>query len=191
MATNLDTTACWHTVVPTVLGELTLVRDVDALLGVYYPNHWHRPDPAAFGPRCDTAFDEVAAQLGEYLAGKRNEFDLPVRWDGDEFQQRVWSLIQRVPYGGTLTYGDLARDLGGGTTAQEVGAAVSRNPLCIVLPCHRIVGATGKLTGYAGGLARKRFLLDLEQRDQPPLWPSAFDSGSPDGCASGRAAPGR
>lgn len=78
-----------------------------------------------------------------------------------------------------MSYGALAGDLGGGTTAQEVGAAVDRNPLCIVVPCHRVVGAAGRLTGYAGGLARKRFLLDLEQSDQLSLWPPAFDSGSP------------
>jgi methylated-DNA-[protein]-cysteine S-methyltransferase len=169
---NMETagTGRWHSVVPTVLGELTLVRDRDALLGVYYPNHWYRPGEAAFGPRRDDGFEEAAVQLGEYLAGQRHEFDLPLRAEGDAVQRRVWSLIQRVPYGETVTYGALARDLGDGSTAQEVGAAVGRNPLCIVLPCHRVIGANGKPTGYAGGLRRKRFLLELEQSQQP-LWP--------------------
>ena len=159
----MESTARTHTRVSTAIGELTLVRDEEALLGVYYRNHWGRPDPSAFGPRHDTGFDEAVAQLDAYLAGQRTAFDLPVRLEGDEFQQRVWSRVQRVPYGATVTYGALARELGDGTTAQEVGAAVGRNPLCIVVPCHRVVGAAGKLTGYAGGLARKRFLLDLEQ----------------------------
>ena len=159
----MESTARTHTRVSTAIGELTLVRDEEALLGVYYRNHWGRPDPSAFGPRRDTGFDEAVAQLDAYLAGQRTAFDLPVRLEGDEFQQRVWCRVQRMPYGATVTYGALARELGDGTTAQEVGAAVGRNPLCIVVPCHRVVGAAGKLTGYAGGLARKRFLLDLEQ----------------------------
>jgi len=160
---NVESTARTHTRVSTAIGELTLVRDEEALLGVYYRHHWGRPGPSAFGARRHTGFDEAVAQLDAYLAGQRTTFDLPVRVEGDEFQQRVWSRVQRVPYGTTVTYGALARELGDGTTAQEVGAAVGRNPLCIVVPCHRVVGAGGKLTGYAGGLSRKRFLLDLEQ----------------------------
>ena len=86
----------------------------------------------------------------------------PLATNGDEYQERVWSLVRQIPYGETVTYGDLAGQLGGGTTPQEVGAAVGRNPVCLLVPCHRVVGAGGKLTGYAGGLARKRLLLDLE-----------------------------
>ena len=82
--------------------------------------------------------------------------------DGDERQERVWELVRTIPYGETATYGELARRLGAGTTAQEVGAAMGRNPVCLLVPCHRVVGAGGKMTGYAGGLVRKRFLLDLE-----------------------------
>jgi methylated-DNA-[protein]-cysteine S-methyltransferase len=169
MATDTASATSWHTVVPTALGELTLVRDADALLGLYFPNHWYRPDPVTFGPRRADGFDEAAGQLGEYLAGQRREFDLALGPRGDEFQQLVWNLVRQVPYGDTVTYGALARRLGGDVTAQQVGAAVGRNPLCIVLPCHRVVGAAGKLTGYAGGLARKRHLLDLEQTGLPPL----------------------
>lgn len=171
MAKQAAVSERWHSVVPTVLGELTLVRDEEALLGVYFPHHWYRPGAAAFGSRRDEGFDEVADQLGEYLAGARREFDLPVRAEGDALQRRVWALVRRVPYGETTTYGALARELGGGSTPQEVGAAVGRNPLCIVLPCHRVIGADGTLTGYAGGLRRKRFLLELEQAQQA-LWPA-------------------
>ena len=94
-----------------------------------------------------------ATQLAEYFRGERVEFDVPVIADGTELQRRVWDLVRQVPYGQTSTYGRLARELGDGTTPQEVGAAVGRNPLCILIPCHRIVSSTGKLTGYAGGLA--------------------------------------
>jgi methylated-DNA-[protein]-cysteine S-methyltransferase len=167
MATN--TAMSWHTVVSTELGELTLVRDADALLGLYFPNHWYRPNPVTFGPRRADGFDEAAGQLGEYLAGERRDFGLALRPRGDEFQRRVWDLARQVPYGDTVTYGALAGRLGGDVTAQKVGAAVGRNPLCILVPCHRVVGAAGKLTGYAGGLARKRHLLDLEQTGTPPL----------------------
>jgi methylated-DNA-[protein]-cysteine S-methyltransferase len=151
-----------HTVLPTDLGELTVVRDEEALTGLYFPRHWPRPDRAAFGQRADEGFEEVARQLGEYLTGERSAFELPLKVTGGEFDRRVWSLIERIPYGQTATYGDLARDLGPGTDPRDVGAAVGRNPVSIVIPCHRVVGATGKLTGYAGGLARKRALLEIE-----------------------------
>jgi methylated-DNA-[protein]-cysteine S-methyltransferase len=165
----MATATSWHTVVSTMLGELTLVRDANALRGLYFPHHWYRPDPATFGPRRSDGFDEIAGQLDEYLTGQRREFDLPLDPRGDEFQLRVWDLIRQIPYGDTVTYGTLASRLGGDVTAQQVGAAVGRNPLSIVVPCHRVVGASGKLTGYAGGLARKRHLLDLEQTGLPPL----------------------
>ncbi|MCU1399964.1 MAG: O-6-methylguanine methyltransferase [Acidimicrobiales bacterium] len=102
-------------------------------------------------------------QLAEYFNGDRREFDVPAIADGSELQRRVWELVSEVPYGETTTYGYLARQLADGTTPQEVGAAVGRNPLCILIPCHRIISSTGKLTGYAGGLRRKQFLLDLER----------------------------
>jgi methylated-DNA-[protein]-cysteine S-methyltransferase len=151
-----------YTVIDSPLGELTLVSDGTALTGLYYPHHWYKPDPATFGPRSG-GFDEVERQLAEYFAGTRETFeDLPVRLTGDAFQRRVWSLIADIPYGETRTYGDLARSLGDVSPARDVGAAVGRNPVSIVVPCHRVVGKDGKLTGYAGGLARKRHLLDLE-----------------------------
>ncbi len=158
-----------HTVVGSPLGDLTLVADDGSLTGLYFRHHWYRPDPASFGARDDTGFGDVTRQLSEYFAGERTEFDLPLDPRGDGFQQLVWKLISRIPYGQTTSYGDLARQLGDGTAAKDVGQAVGRNPLSVIVPCHRVVGRDGQLTGYAGGLARKRFLLDLEQRaDQ--LW---------------------
>ena len=152
-----------HTVLETRLGMVTVVREEGALTGLYFPRHWPRPDRTAFGRRVDEGFEDVARQLGEYLDGERSEFELPLKIKGSEFDRRVWELISGVPYGETTTYGDLARSLGAGTDPRDVGAAVGRNPLCVVIPCHRVVGATGKLTGYAGGLARKRALLEIEQ----------------------------
>ncbi len=159
---TVGTVAATHTTIASKLGELTVVAREGTVVGLYFPGHWPRPDPASFGTWSDVGFSAVRDQIGEYLAGDRQEFEVPIATNGDEYQERVWSLVRRIPYGETATYGDLARQLGDGTTPQEVGAAVGRNPVCLLVPCHRVVGAGGKLTGYAGGLARKRFLLDLE-----------------------------
>jgi len=163
MVTGKQTVTAEHTVLSTRLGDLTIVRDDDHLIGLYFPHHWYRPDPVTFGRRSDQGFEDAARQLAEYLAGTRTDFDLPTEARGNRFQRRVWELIVQIPYGHTTSYGDLARRLGGAATAQEVGAAVSRNPLCILIPCHRVIGSTGKLTGYAGGLKRKQGLLELER----------------------------
>lgn len=152
-----------HTVLTTRLGELTVVRDGGLLTGVYFPRHWPRPDRAAFGTRTDRGFEEVTTQVDEYLAGSQSAFDVPFEARGTEFQRRVWDLIMQVPYGQTTTYGALARRLGQDVSPQDVGAAVGRNPLCLLIPCHRVIGSGGRLTGYAGGLHRKRTLLETEQ----------------------------
>ena len=152
-----------HTVLATSLGDLTLVREGEALTGLYFPRHWPRPDRAAFGPRTDAGFEDAARQLAEYLAGERDEFELTLKTTGGEFDRRAWELIAAVPYGQTTTYGELGRQLGPGTDPRDVGAAVGRNPLSIIVPCHRVIGSNGNLTGYAGGLDRKRALLQLEQ----------------------------
>ena len=167
------TTAVTHAMIASRVGNLTVVARGGIVVGLYFPRHWYRPDRASFGPYSDSGFDAVRDQIGQYLAGDRQDFTLPVATRGDEYQERVWALVGQIPYGETATYGDLARQLGDGTSPQEVGTAVGRNPVCLVVPCHRVVGAGGKLTGYAGGLARKRFLLDLE----------AEVSGRPAGCS--------
>jgi len=156
-----------HTVLATRLGMVTVVREEEALTGLYFARHWPRPDWTAFGPRTDEGFEDVARQLGEYLGGDRRLFEFPVKIKGAGFDRRVWELVAGVPYGETTTYGDLARGLGAGTDPRDVGAAVGRNPLCIVIPCHRVIGSTGKLTGYAGGLGRKRTLLEIEHARAP------------------------
>jgi methylated-DNA-[protein]-cysteine S-methyltransferase len=153
-----------HTIIDSPIGELTLVADEGKLTGVYFPHHWYKPDPDTFGPRSDAGFEQVTEQLAEYFAGDRKRFELPVEPGGVAFQALIWGLIEEIPYGETVTYGDLAREAGGGATPKDVGAAVGRNPVSVIVPCHRVVGKDGSLTGYAGGLARKRFLLDLEER---------------------------
>lgn len=159
----VSTATAAHTTIASRLGDLTVAARDGAVTGLYFPHHWYMPDLASLGERSDVGFDDVREQLGDYLAGARRRFDVPVRAHGDELQERVWDLVRQIPYGDTVSYGELARDLGDGTTAQQVGAAVGRNPACILIPCHRVVGAGGKLTGFAGGLRRKRFLLDLER----------------------------
>ena len=151
-----------HTVVDSPLGGLTLVAQGEALTGVYFEDHLRGPSPASLGPRDEGGFEPARQELGEYFAGERRHFDLPLAPRGELFQQRVWKLLEQIPYGETRSYGQLARELGDPALAQAVGAANGRNPLSVVVPCHRVVGADGSLTGYAGGLERKRLLLDLE-----------------------------
>jgi methylated-DNA-[protein]-cysteine S-methyltransferase len=156
-----------HAVIDSPLGELILVADGQALTGVYFPRHWQPPTADSLGRRVEAAADNLfrcaGDQLREYLAGQRTRFDLPIALVGNACQRRVWDLLGDIGYGQTRTYGELAAELADGTTAYEVGQAVGRNPLSIVVPCHRVVGKDGALTGYAGGLKRKRFLLELEE----------------------------
>lgn len=155
-----------HAIVDTALGELTLVASDGAIVGVYFPHHWYPPSKDSIGPRVtardDALLREAHAQLVDYLVGERTSFDLPTRTNGDEFQESVWAMLREVPFGTTTTYGDLAAELGDLTLARAVGQAVGRNPLSIIIPCHRVVGKDGRLTGYAGGLTRKQRLLELE-----------------------------
>jgi methylated-DNA-[protein]-cysteine S-methyltransferase len=156
-----------HTTIDSPLGDLTLVAVDGVLSGLYFPGHWYMPAPEVFGTRSERGFERAEAELGEYLAGERTGFEVTTTASGNEFQRRVWEQIDRIPYGQTTTYGEIARELGDDPTlARKVGGAVGRNPLSVIVPCHRVVGSDGKLTGYAGGLERKRFLLDLEAREQ-------------------------
>jgi methylated-DNA-[protein]-cysteine S-methyltransferase len=133
------------------------------LCGLYLVERRHPPKVETYGDRDDTAFDGWKAQLREYFEAGRDEFDLPVRMFGTDFQRLVWSALREVRYGETVTYGELAQRIGRPTAARAVGLANGHNPISIVVPCHRVVGAGGSLIGYGGGLDRKRFLLDLER----------------------------
>jgi methylated-DNA-[protein]-cysteine S-methyltransferase len=167
MSTATITTPTRHVVIDSPIGPLTLLRDDDGLTGLYYPGHWTRPDQASFGPRVepsdDHGLDEAIAQLREYFAGERQEFDLPLNPPGSERARRLWQLLAGIPYGQTTTYGALACTTGDGISARAIGGFVGHNPLSILIPCHRVVGSTGQLTGYAGGLDRKQYLLELEK----------------------------
>ncbi len=154
--------ATQHRKIKSALGELTLVGEDGVLSGVYFRNHWTRPDRRTFGSPTLRGFEDAEQQLAEYLAGERTGFDLATQVVGDPFQLEVWKLIAEIPFGHTTTYGELAQALAGPSLARAVGAAVGSNPLSVIVPCHRVLGKGGKLTGYAGGLSRKRFLLDLE-----------------------------
>lgn len=153
-----------HTIVGSPIGPLRLVAADSALCGLYMDSHRHLPQEAALGPRDDGPFREVAAQLEAYFEGERTDFDVPLHLRGTTFQRKVWEALRAIPYGRTCTYGELARRIGAPGAARAVGLANGRNPVSVIVPCHRVVGADGRLTGYGGGLARKQFLLDLERR---------------------------
>ena len=156
-----------HTLIATDIGELTVTGNGSHLTGLYFPAHRYPPDAQRLGERVAPDDNDVLAraaqQVGEYLAGRRHAFDLPLRPGGNDFQESVWDMLLEIPYGATTTYGELARRLGNVSLAQQVGQAVGHNPISLVIPCHRVVGHDGSLTGYAGGLDRKRALLDLEE----------------------------
>ena len=151
-----------YRVLPTTIGELLLAGVGQRLRFIGLPwgkghvtpgPNW-RPDP--------TAFEDAARQLDEYFAGERREFDLELDLEGTEFQRSVWRALEDIPYGATESYGELAARLGRPGASRAVGAANGSNPIPIVLPCHRVIGSSGSLTGYGGGLDAKRSLLELE-----------------------------
>ena len=153
-----------HAVLDGPLGPMTVVGEDGALAGLYLDEQRHLPPTARLGERDDTTLPGLQEQLAAYLAGELRAFDVALAPLGTPFQLEVWAALRRVPYGTTTTYGALAAAIGRPSAVRAVGAANGRNPVGIVVPCHRVVGADGSLTGYAGGLDRKRFLLDLERR---------------------------
>ena len=152
-----------HAVLDGPLGPMTVVGQDGALAGLYLHEQRHLPPADRLGERDDTTLPALQEQLGAYLAGELRTFDVALAQLGTPFQAEVWAALRQVPYGTTTTYGALAAAVGRPSAVRAVGAANGRNPCCIVVPCHRVVGADGSLTGYAGGLDRKRLLLDLER----------------------------
>jgi methylated-DNA-[protein]-cysteine S-methyltransferase len=155
-----------HTVVESPYGVLTLVAEDGVLCGLYMPEQRHRPAEETFGERVaadEDPFPAVVEQLDAYFAGELRVFDLPLRMNGTAFQRSVWDRLRAIPYGETRSYGQLALELGSPGASRAVGLANGRNPLGIIVPCHRVIGASGSLTGYGGGLERKQRLLDLER----------------------------
>ncbi|MEV5238610.1 methylated-DNA--[protein]-cysteine S-methyltransferase [Streptomyces cinnamoneus] len=160
-----------HTVIDSPYGELTLVAADGVLCGLYMTGQRHRPPEESFGERDDEGpFPEAARQLAAYFAGDTTRFDLPLRLDGTPFQRRVWEALRQIPYGQTLSYGELAARIGSPGASRAVGLANGKNPIGIIVPCHRVIGSTGSLTGYGGGLDRKRRLLAFERGGEQRLF---------------------
>lgn len=146
------------------LGDILLCVDAAAISGLYFDGQVHQPPDLTALPRLDDhpLVQRAQAWLAAYFVGKPQPSDLPLLLKGTPFQQRVWAALQRIPSGATATYADIAQAVGSPAAVRAVGAAVGRNPVSIVVPCHRVVGSNGSLTGYAGGLSRKTHLLTLE-----------------------------
>ncbi|MFC8343740.1 methylated-DNA--[protein]-cysteine S-methyltransferase [Streptomyces sp. NPDC057280] len=152
-----------HTVIDSPYGPLTLVATDGTLSNLYMTDQRHRPAQETFGVRDDRPFGEAIDQLEAYFAAELKEFTLELHLHGTPFQRSVWEQLLRIPYGETRSYGDLAAALGNPGASRAVGLANGKNPVSIIVPCHRVVGSNGSLTGYGGGLERKQRLLDFEQ----------------------------
>ncbi|MFF6773306.1 methylated-DNA--[protein]-cysteine S-methyltransferase [Streptomyces sp. NPDC012637] len=157
-----------HTVVDSPYDALTLVAVDGVLSRIHMTGQRHRPPEETFGSPDPRPFTEAVRQLDAYFAGRLTEFDLPLHLVGTEFQLRVWEQLRSIPYGETRTYGELAEALGNPGASRAVGLANGKNPVSIVVPCHRVIGAGGGLTGYGGGLDRKQRLLAFESGAAAP-----------------------
>lgn len=154
------------------IGRLRLIGNGDSLVGVWFEHGRDAArNAAALEPKSSPVLVRTRRQLEEYFAGRRREFDLPLEPRGTEFQRRVWQRLTRIAYGDTTTYGALASDLGNPKGSRAVGLANGSNPIPIVIPCHRVIGADGSLTGFGGGLAIKSALLELERAAAQPRLP--------------------
>lgn len=157
-----NTAMTTYSYVESPLGDLLVTRDERGITGLYLPTGKHAKQPHPSWTRDDDAFADVRTQLAEYFAGTRTEFDLPLHPRGTQFQLRAWQALNEIPYGTTASYGEQALRIGAPTAFRAVGLANGQNPISIIVPCHRVVGANGSLTGYGGGLDAKRWLLQHE-----------------------------
>lgn len=152
-----------YRVIESPVGPLTLAGNDKALTNLHMQDQSHPPTGRDAWVLDEQAFPEVVDQIDAYFAGELTEFDVTLSLEGTPFQQQVWSALQDIPFGETVSYGKLAARIGQPTASRAVGLANGRNPVAIIVPCHRVIGSTGTLTGYAAGLDRKQKLLDLEQ----------------------------
>ncbi len=161
----------FYTFMESPVGPLQLISNGEALTGLFMNEHKGGPDPGEDWVRDDhhILLTEARRQIAAYFAGERKTFDLPLAAHGTAFQQRVWNALSEIPYGTTISYGELARRIGDPKASRAVGLANGSNPISIIVPCHRVIGANGKLTGYGGGVERKKALLALEAPADEPL----------------------
>jgi methylated-DNA-[protein]-cysteine S-methyltransferase len=159
---HMPTTDLLYTTTDSPIGELLLLGDGTSLFGLYMQEGRTRVRVRPDWTPSEEPFAGARVQLNEYFAGRRTVFDVPLVMNGSPFQRRVWAALREIPYGESTSYGELARRIGVPSAARAVGVANGRNPISIIVPCHRVIGADGSLTGYGGGTERKRFLLDLE-----------------------------
>ena len=152
-----------HTTNDSPVGPLTLVSTDGVLSGLYMHEQRHRPPFETFGEPDARPFGAAVEQLREYFDGDRTDFDLPLSLRGTPFQRSVWNELTKIPYGETISYGELAAHLGNPDASRAVGLANGKNPVCVIVPCHRVVGSNGDLTGYGGGIERKEHLLAFER----------------------------
>lgn len=155
----------YFTNVKSPIGQLLLTGDGESLTGLYMADANDYADKREPRQRNDDAFAEVTSQLAEYFAGERRDFDLQLAPQGTKFQSKVWSALREIPYGETRSYGEIAAAIGKPKASRAVGTANNRNPIAVIVPCHRVIGANGSLVGYGGGLDRKTMLLSLERGD--------------------------
>lgn len=160
----MTTTTLYYRVIDSPIGPLTLAGAGSTVMHLAFPGQTRAPDHERWTAAGAGAFSDAADQLGAYFAGRLADFDLDVKLGGTEFQRRVWATVQKVPYGETRSYGEIAEQLGSPAACRAVGMAAGRNPIPIIVPCHRVIGSTGALTGYVGGIVCKRELLALERR---------------------------
>jgi methylated-DNA-[protein]-cysteine S-methyltransferase len=155
----------YHTVYESSIQTLRLVSDGRSLMGLYMMSEKHLLMPQGDWVEDESVapFPKTKQQLSAYFAGTLNEFELPLQMQGTLFQQRIWEALKTIPYGTTISYGELAQQIGQPKASRAVGLANGRNPILIVVPCHRVIGANGKLTGYGGGIERKQWLLNHER----------------------------
>ena len=169
----MNPTATYPTTITTSMdcpiGQLTLTAVEGVLTGVHMNEQRHAPTLPPYCERDDAGLADVVAQLEAYFAGELTDFDLPMEMRGTDFQRRVWAGLREIPYGETISYGELARRVGSPGASRAVGLANGRNPVGIIVPCHRVIGADGSLTGYGGGLERKLWLLEHEAAHRPGL----------------------
>lgn len=152
----------FFTVLPSPIGPLTLEASPQGLTGLYMDSHNHTGMNSVQRVDDETLFAEARRQLEAYFAGELRQFDLALDLHGTPFQLQAWAALQKIPFGTTITYGEQARWIENPKAVRAIGLANGKNPISIIVPCHRVIGKNGKLTGYGGGLDRKRFLLDLE-----------------------------